>query len=369
MKGVETLTWLLLFGLGCKDGEGTETADPCVDGCDSAEPDDTDEPDDTGDPMGPCADPTVTFVRDDGVVEDYTTELTNGTYVTLKFPGELQVCPGTWFARMVLEDDVRVIGLGDTRADTILSGGEQGTVLDVTDGSTVHVENVTLDRGLATEIKHNSGGGGLYCEGNSVVTVENVTFSNGGGNDAGGLYATQCDVDVRDAEFWGNVVEDDGGAVSLWNTTATFQDVVFRNNLALDGGAIAMFSSTVTINDALFEDNEATNFAGGVWVYQSSLTMSDSILSANENPSGSAGGGLIVYGDATLSNVSFLDNIGPMGGGLFLEYDSSVTASGCTFSDNTPDDVYVADYSKAGGTAHTGVSGTFSCASSACTGL
>ncbi len=362
------MTLLMLIGLAC-NGDTADTAS-CTEDCDSAAPDDTDEPtDDTGEATGPCADPTVTFVRDDGVIEDYTTELTDGTYITLKFPGELQICPATWFARVVIEDDVRVVGLGDTRADTVLSGGEQGTVLDVTDGSVVSVENLTLDRGLATDIKHNSGGGGLYCENFSEVYVENVTFSNGAGNDAGGLYAYECDVEVVDAEFYGNVVEDDGGAVSLWLSNSSFRDVTFRDNLALDGGAMAMFSSTVTITDALFDDNTSTNFAGGIWVYQSSLTMSDSIISDSSNPSGLSGGGLIVYGDATLSNVTFTDNTGPVGGGVFVEVDSDITAASCTFSGNDPDDVYIADYSKEGGVAYSGVAGTFSCESADCTGL
>ena len=62
---------------------------------------------------------------------------------------------------------------------TILSGGESGTIVEV-DGVTTDLRNVTLDRGAGLDVDHNSGGGGVYCEGEGAVYADTVVFSNSG---------------------------------------------------------------------------------------------------------------------------------------------------------------------------------------------
>lgn len=353
------ISGLILQGCGEKDpadtSHSTDTAD-------------TDTPLDTSDPgTGPCATPAAIFTDEAGVETDLTEAMTTGEYTTLSEPGTLSVCPGTWFARLLLRADIEVVGLGDDRFETILSGGESGTILDVGGPRYFTVRNLTLDRGAGLDVEHNSGGGGLYCEENGTVTVEDVTFSNGFANDGAGLYAMGCTVELSDTEFIDNLSEDDGGALTLWESTATLRGVTFQNNTALDGGAIALFSSDVLIEDSVIADNVSSYFAGGIWQYDSTLSLRDVTLSGNLN-SGTFGGGLWSYGSATLERVTFTDNtVSGTGGGLYVYFDSEVIGTDCDFAGNSPDDIWTDDYGKSGGTSHAAGTGySFHCATNTC---
>ena len=357
----------------CDDpAEDTGDTDDTDDTGDTDDTDDTDETDDTDDTdetgtENPCIETTVTFEHEDGTLEDVTDNLLTGAYLTLDSPGRLLVCPATWYARILVRANVDVVGLGATPADTVLSGGESGTILDVAGPDVVlHVGNVTLDRGVGLDVEHNSGGGGLYCEGFGEVSVEDTVFSHNEANDGAGLYAEDCEVTVTRSTFVDNVSEDDGGALTLWYSNGTFDDVLFSGNVGLDGGAMAMFYSTATMHDATFEDNASGNFAGGLWVYNGTLQMSASSFSRNTNSGGDAGG-LLVYGSATLDTVSFDENSAMRGGGLFVYYESDVSGTLCDFSGNVPDDIYAPNYEEEGGTSYAaGAAYSFACDGNYC---
>lgn len=351
---------------GDSAGDSADTGDS---GDDSAE--ETGDSDETGDtaaagPPDCTAETEVRFVGADGVAVDHTSSFLTGTYVTLDAPGTLYVCPATWFARVVVRADVEVVGLGPTPAHTVLSAGEIGTILDVA-GATLTVSNLSLDRGAGLDEAHNSGGGGIYCAEEGTVVASDVVFSNSTANDGAGLYARSCDVQISGATFSGNVSEDDGGAFTLWYATATLDDVTFVDNAGLDGGAIALFYSEATFTRVTLADNASGHFAGAMWAYASTIALTDTTFDANVN-SGADGGGLLVHGTATLDRVTFTNNAAVVGGGLFVYYDAVVTGTDCDFDANTPDDVWVADYSDAGGVSvpAAGQDYSFSCAASVC---
>lgn len=331
----------------------------------------------TGDTLpDPCPDgTTAVFTGDDGSSVDLTEALSSGTYTTLEAPGTLAVCPGTWFARLLIRADVTVEGLGYTPSDTILSGGESGTILDVLGPDvTLTVRNLTLDRGAGLDEAHNSGGGGIYCEGllddtTTKVIAADVVFSNNYANDGAGLYAVSCATKVSDSWFVDNLSDDDGGAFTSWYASTHLERVTFLGNQALDGGALAIFYGDIELEDVVFEDNVATHVAGAAWLYSSVLDMRGGAFLANEN-TGVEAGALLVYGSAALDGVAFTNNVGLLGGGLYVYYEAAIEASGCDFSGNTDDDVYAADYSEAGGVSYTaGDDATFTCSANVCTGL
>ena len=361
MRPILTLLMSSAIFPGCGDKEPTDTSLD-TEPVDSGDPTDTD----TG-TSGPCATPAAIFIDADGDETDLTDALTTGEYTTLSEPGTLSVCPGTWFARLLLRADIEVVGLGAEPSETVLSGGESGTILDLGGPRQFTVRNLTLDRGAGLDVEHNSGGGGLYCEENGTVTVEDVTFSNGFANDGAGMYAVRCTVELTDTVFIDNLSEDDGGALTLWESTATLRGVTFENNTALDGGAMALFSSDVSIEDTVIVDNVASYFAGGIWQYDSTLALRDVTLSGNLN-SGPFGGGLWSYGSATLERVAFTDNtVSGNGGGLYVYFDSEVSGTDCDFSGNSPDAIWTDDYSDEGGVSHTAGTGySFQCGANTC---
>lgn len=360
------MTLLLSLLLACIDAEPVDSQDTSPTGDDTGDTQDTD----TGE-AGPCAEPKVTFVGEGGAQQDLTEFFTNGQYFTLAQPGTVEVCPGEWFARVLLRADIDVVGLGTERSETILSGGEQGTILDIAGPDvTVNVSNLTLDRGAGFDPNHNSGGGGLYCAQQGVVNVDNVAFTRHFANDGSALYVRDCTLQVSDSRFTENVSEDDGGAVTLWNSVGSFTDVEISGNTSLDGGGVALFNSTLTGTRLTVSDNVATSFAAGMWVYESTVDLTDSTFSGNSNAGSAYGGGLLVYGTANLTRVDFSGNSSPLGGGLFVYVNADVTGTECSFSSNTPQDIFAHDSSGAegkGGISYTGSSNTtFTCSANAC---
>ncbi|MFT5583240.1 MAG: hypothetical protein ACI9VR_000818 [Cognaticolwellia sp.] len=364
---------LLLFPFlfACTNPEAVDSQDSSPELDDTGDTGDTQDTDtDTGEPDA-CAEPKVTFIGEGGASQDLTEFFSSGQYFTLAESGTVEVCPGEWFARVLIRANVEVVGLGTDRGETILSGGEQGTILDISGPDvTVKVSNLTLDRGAGFDPNHNSGGGGIYCAQQGVINVENVDFTRHFANDGSALYARECTLNVSDSLFSNNVSEDDGGAVTLWNSTGSFTDVQISGNTSLDGGGVALFNSTLTGTRLTVADNVATSFAAGMWVYESTVALTDSAFTGNSNSGAAYGGGLLVYGSAELTRVRFAGNTSPLGGGLFVYVNANVSGTDCIFESNTPQDIFAHDSTGTdgkGGISYTGSSSTnFACAANAC---
>jgi hypothetical protein len=256
--------------------------------------------------------------------------------------------------------------------DTVMSGGESGTILDVLGPDvTLTVTNVTLDRGWAKDPEHDTGGGGIHCLDFGAVTVTDVVFSNNTAMDGAGLYAVDCDVRVTRGRFEDNAAEDDGGALVAWYGTVTLTDTTFTGNVARDGGAMLLTNSATIITGGEVTDNVSGTYAGGIWAYEGTLTMTGTTLAGNVStgsPQGGMGGALTTNGTVTLDAVTFADNAAVYGGGLFLYEEAVVEGRACDFSGNTPDDIYVADSRDAPAVSYTGGDDfSFSCAANVCT--
>ncbi len=323
---------------------------------------------DTGEPYtGPpgCETPHATFMAESGGTQDLTAVMSDGTYTTLDVPGTLEVCPGTWFARLLIRADITVTGLDEGPETTILSGGESGTILDLA-GATLTVKNITLNRGAGLDVDHNSGGGGVYCAEQGTVIVEDAVFSENFANDGAAIYTQECSVEISDSLFIDNLVDDDGGAVALWYSDAEIEDTVFESNVGLDGGALAIFYGELYASDLTVSNNQSTNFAGGFWTHESTVTIVDSVFEGNVN-TGTQGGGMLINGSANLNRVAFRNNSTPRGGGIFVYWEADVLGTNCSFSDNTPDDIFAADYSTNDGVSHFGSEDySFFCEHNAC---
>jgi hypothetical protein len=356
---------LLLLGLtlGCTNTEPDDSAPDDTSESDADTDTDTDT-DTDADTDSVCPEAKVTYTPENGGVQDLTDAFMTGQYVTLAQPGTVEVCPGTWFSRVLLRADIEVIGLGTTPEQTVMSGGESGTIIDVSGPDvSVAVRNVTLDRGAGLDVDHNSGGGGVYCEQQGVVEITDARFTNNFANDGSGLYARNCDITVRNTNFTDNLSEDDGGAFTLWASTATLESVRMERNTSLDGGAMALFESTLSASNLVVADNTASNFGGGIWANDATISLVDAEILRNTNDGSDYGGGLIIHGTASMQRVTFTDNTAPLGGGLFVYYGATVNGTDITFNGNAPEDVYVAGSS----TSHTvGDTVTFTCFDDAC---
>ena len=173
-----------------------------------------------------------------------TTVLDNGGAYTLS-AGTLQLCPGSYWLTLTLDDDVRIVGAGD---DTVLGGSADA---DYGSGT---FESLTLSGFSAAAF--------YYTLTWSSVVMSGVTLS-------ANRYGTHA---LSDATVTG--------------LTGNFQ-----------GGGISLSSSTVSASTLNLDANSSRE---GSWLSASSTVFSDSVSSCAVD--------LTYDGTASFSAVDFVDN-------------------------------------------------------------
>ena len=160
----------------------------------------------------------------------------------------------------------------------------------------VSIKNSTIENNTAVN------GGGVAILGESVY-FENILVSNNfshqsheWGGAGGGIYWEPNDdfdtVSIHSSTFDGNISYQYGGAIQMYtidyqdtqlprNNLLTLQDVSISNNYALNGGGIMIWGGEIEINDSEIFQNEALNDGAGMYLYLSSGTMEDTIVSDN----------------------------------------------------------------------------------------
>lgn len=221
-------------------------------------------------------------------------------------------------------------------------------------------------------------GRGVYCDsGGPTLASNRVKGNNTPNSQGGGVYATDCNLTLRD-----NVIENNigsrGGGVATQGGKLLFQGNLLRNNEGREdhGGGMYLSSSDVELRDNRFEGNKvgltlgygwgggvalidctarlrgnvatgnrATTFGGAVFVDDGSVATLENEL-YHANLCGDGGAGLYVDGldasvksTATLNNVTIVNHKCPgQGNGLLVEQ-SNVTVRNSIFWDNGADGV------------------------------
>ena len=167
-------------------------------------------------------------------------------------------------------------------------------------------------------------GGGMYDDTSSDVNnqeLTNCTFMNNTANSGGGMYNYRSTPNLRSCIFENNTAYNDGGAMRNYNTSSpTLSKCTFTYNTAQHGGGIYNnANSNPIVLSCTFTYNYAFNYGGGMCNYDSS------------NPN---------YGDPTLINCLFTDNISNFGGGIYNNSYSNPTLTDTTVCGNTFDQIY-----------------------------
>jgi hypothetical protein len=179
-------------------------------------------------------------------------------------------------------------------------------------------------------------GGGLYLGSGDVTLINSTISGNRAVNSGGGLYLghSNATVTISDGRVLNNTARQ-GGGLYLRNGKSTFSNSTVAGNSATDGGGLYLYSGAATFVNTTLSGNSAVNSGGGLYLSQSSatVTISDSRLLNN---TASQGGGLHLRdGDATLNNNTISGNsVTGDGGGLYL-LEGNATFSGNTIISNT----------------------------------
>ena len=145
----------------------------------------------------------------------------------------------------------------------------RGLTKDINDGEVIFINDdadVIINNGTITGGYSNSEGGCLYIEGGANVTLNNVhIIGNKVYNDDGaGVYMYGgSKLTVNGGSFENNTADGYGGsmhmggAVYIKDSTAKFNNVVFKSNRCkLDGAAIYAYEAEVSIENCTFDGHE-----------------------------------------------------------------------------------------------------------------
>lgn len=142
------------------------------------------------------------------------------------------------------------------------------------------------------------------------------------------------------------------GAIELYNTSATFNDVYFDENHAISGsnGAMNIEKSTVTMEKMDFTVNTAFTWSSALQITESSVSMK--MFSFRRNNSTDGGAMAVVKSNVTLTEGEFFENY-KANGALFVRF-SKVNMTDIDFIRNEGGpaaDLYIEDdkASKQGG--------------------
>jgi hypothetical protein len=206
-------------------------------------------------------------------------------------------------------DNLTLIGNGDTLERSTASGTPAFRLLEVVGGGALTLSNLTLQGGLSTDQFGPGLGGGIYSSG--MLTLASCTIQNnhalGGtgyrdGSDAlgGGLYV-------------------DGGTASLTN-------VILSGNTAQGGNGADGFQSPYQRRHPVPPGNGGNGLGGGMYVAAGTVTLRQTTVSGNTATGGTAG--------QPVQGQKAKDGLGE-GGGLYLASGSAVSLDSFTQNHDT----------------------------------
>jgi predicted outer membrane repeat protein len=280
-------------------------------------------------------------VTNTGDVTDVTSKLTAGTaavptVVKLDHAGDtLNICGGTYYARLEVEaDQITIRGAG--RSLVTLSGaGTSGSIISLLKNqSTTTIEGVTITGGS----DYNGGGINGFAESLKLVVkssafVGNHAIVNGTNPSWGGAIFVDGRADVTDSHFESNKSEGPGGAIAVVGTLdITNSDFVL--NEATHGGAVFVLSGTLSVKKSEIDQSRATQIGGALATQDTTVTISE--LTATDNTAGSTCGAIhFTGGTASISASDITDNFASGGGGAMGFANADVTITNTTIAENS----------------------------------
>jgi hypothetical protein len=185
-------------------------------------------------------------------------------------------------------------------------------------GATITIRNCVFQDNWARGVA-----GGIHFEGYwSEPSVEDCQFLRNSAYDGGGVHngpgadvtITGCTFSENEANFGAGFYNSSGGADLL---NCIFKDnvaqsTITRSSLTSNGGAMHVGFAPITAKNCLFSQNLADDHGGGIYNWDSLLTLVnctfyDNKASQGGDPGG-RGGGIWMYVNTTMTNCIFWDN-------------------------------------------------------------
>lgn len=229
---------------------------------------------------------------------------------------------------------------GASATSTIIDGGGIDRVIEVRPGATVQMNSVTVRNGnnsgifnqgtltlnndtVTNNTRVDFGGGilnfGTMTINNSTIDDNDTTGTNlsGGG---GGIF-TQGTITITNSTVSNNTSQGRGGGIYNLDLTLNITNSTISANTALNGGGGFNRFGTVNFTNTTIANNIATDNGGGVWNLGGTLSVKNTVLSANnaataaDNCAGvisSQGYNILSDASCALVGVGDLNNTNPL---------------------------------------------------------
>lgn len=237
--------------------------------------------------------------------------------------------------------------------------GKQGGGVHIENSQNVTIDHCTIQNNSTTVVSENGSdvsvgaGGGVFVSNNSHVTIQNgSTIQGNTGTRGGGIYTEHSTVEVVEkSEIKNNIATDVpsgapnsnkglGGGIYSFDSTLTVTDSTISGNEAKGS------TSVIIYNDGELSSSTLGNGGGGICAVgkKSDVTLDKVTVTGNKATSNvstnlGAGGGIEAQGgsltvkDSTISDNNARGN----GGGIFSAEGNVLNISGSTIQGNTGD--------------------------------
>jgi hypothetical protein len=219
----------------------------------------------------------------------------------------------------------------------VVDDGSAGTLANVT------ISGLTLANADPVVIDENDGGSAILNREN--LTLNACVLSGNYSPNGGSIYSSAGTLTVNDSTITSNSAAD-GGAVLIQSGSLAINRSKILNNLATNsGGGVVARGVPVTVVDSTFSGNLSDEYGGAIYLYQGSLSLSGTTISANaadNNHDGLGSGGGIYNQSGTMSVVNSTisgNSAGEGGGGIFSNTGQMVTIAHSTITGNVVPDV------------------------------
>jgi uncharacterized repeat protein (TIGR01451 family) len=170
--------------------------------------------------------------------------------------------------------------------------------------------------------------GGLYGGGPTFMNGTRVMSNTAQNGYGGGVHINNAVAVLNSVAFTNNqiITNGYGGGLSVFGTLTGTNLLFVGNGTATHGGGGAYANNAVLTNPQFINNRAGGNWGGGL--YAGAVILSGGYFTGNVAPQYTGccgGGGMIVFGDSSLSGTQFYSNsTGGWGGGAYLYTPSSV---------------------------------------------
>ncbi len=205
---------------------------------------------------------------------------------------------------------------------TIIDTQQQGRALFIASGTEVHILDLYLRGGDATDLGGGVGegdaGGGIYVW-DAPVTISGCQVLTSTAYYGAGLYFYASEATLYGNKIAFNTSGWDGGGLYARGGDVKLYQTHLISNVAKYGGGLYAYESDMEVGHSVITGNIAHASGGGLFIHKGQATLAYNTVRANTT-GGEHGGGLYIwYSTATLDNNHVLHNTAEAkGGGLFI---------------------------------------------------